>query len=61
MNEGASTNEEFYARLGIDPPVKARGIRQVMADDARRAQENQDLLTRLDATAIKTSARAFKI
>lgn len=42
-----TSNEEFYARLGIEPPVKAKGIRAAMAENAERVAANQRLLARL--------------
>lgn len=55
----AATNEEFYARLGIEPAPKARGIREVMADNAQRVADGQALLRRLDVAAVKSGARAL--
>lgn len=55
----AVSNEEFYARLGIKPPTKAKGIREVMADDALRVKRAEELIARLGLTAIQTSAKAL--
>lgn len=55
----AVSNEDFYARLGIAPAVKAKGIRAAMAENAERAAAERKLLARLDMTAIKTTAKAL--
>lgn len=59
MSNDASTNQEFYARLGIEPAPKARGIREVMAENVQRAKDAQAMLSRIDAAAIKTTAKSF--
>jgi hypothetical protein len=59
MNNDASTDQEFFARLGIEQAPKAKGIREVMAENAQRAADAQALVARLDATAIKTRAKSL--
>jgi hypothetical protein len=61
MNNDASTDQEFFARLGIEQAPKAKGIREVMADNAKRAADAQAMMTRLDAAAIKTTAKSWLI
>ena len=59
MNNDTNTDEEFFARLGIKPTPKAKGIREVMAENEQRAADAQAFLSRINATAITTSATAL--
>lgn len=61
MNNDTSTDQEFFARLGIEQAPKAKGIREVMADAEQRALDAQALRTRLDATAMVSSAKSWLI
>lgn len=59
MDNDRSADEQFFARLGIEPARKPRGIREVMAENAQRAKDAQALLIRVDAAAIRTTASAW--
>jgi hypothetical protein len=60
MNSDASSNEDFYARLGIDPPVKVT-MQVIRERDAERAQFEAALLRRVNATtAIRTTAAPLR-
>lgn len=61
MSNDTSTDQEFFARLGIEQAPKAKNIREVMAENAQRATDAQAMRTRLDATAMVSSAKSWLI